>query len=255
MKKIFLYLCLSIVSLSFSQTQLSKDYSYNVSAPYKVFDADQKHYFTQGNNSIALKFDGKKVLLQKFNNDKPSFVKEKLYENYFPKNYKIERVLQLESKVFVFYSSWDGDNDNEQLFAVEADFETCTFKDNRNILKIAGKLSGKREFSFWGGSFNDMVAGTQEKFDFLVSHDSKRVLVQYSKKELVKNDKESFSVVGLVTFDSNLKQISEKEITMPYSVKTMNNIDYHLDMMVIYFYWLKFFMMIQKMKKRKRKMN
>jgi hypothetical protein len=229
MKKIFFYLCLLIVSLSFSQSQLSNDYSYNVSTPYKVFDADQKYYFTKGNHSIALKFDGKKVLLQKFNNDKPSFVKEKLFENYFPKNYKIERVLQLDSKVYVFYSSWDGDNDNEQLFAVEADFETCAFKDNRNILKIAGKITGKKEFSFWGGTFSEMIAGTQDKFDFLVSHDSKRVLVQYSKKELVKNDKESFSVVGLVTYDSNLKQISEKEITMPYSVKTMNNIDYHLD--------------------------
>lgn len=229
MKRILYIIPLFIINFLFSQKELSKDYSYTVSSPYKVFDAKQKVYFSQNNQSIAIKFDGKEVLIQKFDSQKPSFIKEKLYEKFFPKNYRVENVLEFDSKFYVFYSSWDGDKEKEQLFSVEIDFENGEFMSPKLIIEIKGKLTGKKSFSFFGGGFYDMIDGTQDKFDFLVSHDGKKMLVQYRKKPEVKNDKKSYDVIGLVAFGENLAQISEREIKMPYTERRMDNLDYQLD--------------------------
>ena len=229
MKKIILFVLIFTCHFLFSQKELSKDYSYKVSAPYKVFDAKQKIYFSQNNQSITIKFDEKKVLIQKFDNEKPSFKKEKLYEKFFPKNYRVEDVLELNSKYYVLYSSWNGDDDKEQLFSVEIDFEKGEFLTPKLIISIDGKITGKKSFSFFGGGIYDMMDGTQDKFDFLVSHDKKKMLVQYRKKPEVKNDKKSYDIIGLVAFDDDMTQISEKELKMPYTERKMDNLDYQLD--------------------------
>lgn len=229
MKKNLLLVLLFTINFIFSQKELSKDYSYTVSAPYKVFDASQKIYFSKNNQSIAIKFDEKKVLIQKFDSDKPAYLKEKLYEKFFPKNYRVEDVLEFDSKFYVFYSSWNGDEDKEQLFSVEIDFDKGEFITPKLIIEINGKLSGKKNFSFFGGGLYDMIDGTQDKFDFLVSHDRKKMLVQYRKKPEVRNDKKSYDVIGLVAFGENLAQISEREIKMPYTERRMDNLDYQLD--------------------------
>ena len=223
------YVLLFTINFIFSQKELSKDYSYTVSAPYKVFDASEKIYFSKDNQSLAIKFDEKKVLIQKFDSDKPAFLKEKLYEKFFPKNYRVEDVLEFDSKFYVLYSSWNGDEDKEQLFSVEIDFDKGEFMTPKLIIEIKGKLSGKKNFSFFGGGLYDMIDGTQDKFDFLVSHDRKKMLVQYRKKPEVRNDKKSYDVIGLVAFGDNLTQISEREIKMPYTERRMDNLDYQLD--------------------------
>lgn len=63
MKKTLFLLALSLFPIvgSYSQKTLSTDYTYAVSAPYKVFDASQKVYFSRNNQSIAIKFDEKSV--------------------------------------------------------------------------------------------------------------------------------------------------------------------------------------------------
>jgi len=97
--------------------KLSENYSYSVSEPYKVFDADRKLYFVRENEAMAIKIDGKDVLIQKFNSQKPAFIGQKKYEKVFPKNFVIEGIMEVDEKYSIFYSSWDGDNDKEQLFA------------------------------------------------------------------------------------------------------------------------------------------
>ena len=118
---------------SHSQKTLSTDYSYKISEPYKVFDAKEKMYFSKGNEVLALKIDGKEVLIQKFDSDKPAFIKEKLYEKFFPKNYVVEDVLELNGKYYFMYSSWDGDNDKEQLFYNEINFDKGEFSETSKL--------------------------------------------------------------------------------------------------------------------------
>ena len=220
MKRILYIIPLFIINFLFSQKELSKDYSYTVSSPYKVFDAKQKLYFSQNNQSIAIKFDGREVLIQKFDSEKPAYLKEKTYENFFPKNYKVEDVLEFDSKFYVLYSSWNGDKEKEQLFSVEIDFDKGEFMTPKLIISIDGKITGKRY---------SIYKGTQDKFNFLISYDKKKMLIQYRKKPEVKNDKKSYDVIGLVAFSENLTQISEREIKMPYTERRMDNLDYQLD--------------------------
>lgn len=230
MKKIAVLFSLVMFNCLYSQKELSKDYSYKASAPYRVFDAGSKYYFSKGNESLSIKFDGKEVLIQKFDSEKPAFLKEKLYEKFFPKNYRVESVLEMGESIYVFYSSWNGGDDKEQLFAAEIGFGKCEFVGQPKLLvQIDGKVAGKQSFSFFGGGLRDMIQGTQDKFDFLQSHDKKKLLVQYRKKPEVKNDKKSYDVVGLITYDASLNQVSEREIKMPYTERRMNNLDYQLD--------------------------
>lgn len=225
MNKTILFLALFIVApLCYSQKELSKDYSYKISEPYKVFDASEKIYFAKGNEALALKLDGKEILIQKFNTDKPSFVKETKYEKLFPKNYSVEDVLEIGGRYYVFYSSWDGDNDKEQLFSVEIDFDKGEFVTNHKLLfQVNGKIAGTMARS---GMFSLSV---EDKFDIFRSYDKRSVLVQYRKKPEVKRDTKSFDIIGLAAFDSQLNEISNREITMPYTERRMNNLDYQLD--------------------------
>lgn len=231
MKKLFSVLIMSALFLQvgYSQKTLSTDYSYKVSEPYTVFDAKEKIYFTKGNEVMALKLDGKEVLIQKFNSDKPAFIKEKLYEKFFPKNYSFEDVLELAGKYYLFYSSWDGDKDKEQLFSVEIDFGKGEFTGEQKLLfQVDGKIAGSLIAATRNTGFM-FTMGTVSKFDFMQSDDKKNVLIQYRKKPLVKKDVSSFDIIGLYTFDGNLNKTYNNEITMPYTERRMNNLDYQLD--------------------------
>ncbi|MEO8233976.1 MAG: hypothetical protein ABI549_01060 [Flavobacterium sp.] len=225
MKKLLCVLIVFTLSLqkSHSQKTLSTDYSYKVSEPYKVFDAKEKIYFSKGNEVLALKIDGKEILIQKFDSDKPAFIKEKLYEKYFPKNYSFEEVLEIDSKYYFMYSSWDGDNEKEQLFAAEINFASGEFVGTpKLVFQVDGKVAG----TMVGSMFSISV---EDKFDFYQSRDKKNVLIQYRKKPEVKRDTKSFDILGLYTFDGNLNKTSGAEVTMPYTERRMNNLDYQLD--------------------------
>ena len=224
MKKTILFLAIFIIApLCYSQKELSKDYSYKISEPYKVFDASEKIYFAKGNEALALKLDGKEILIQKFNTEKPSFIKEKKYEKFFPKNYSVEDILEIGERYFLFYSSWDGDKDKEQLFSVEIDFDKGEFLTSKLMFQVSGKIAGTMARS---GMFSMTV---EDKFDIFRSYDKKSILVQYRKKPEVKRDTKSFDIIGLAAFDSQLNEISNREITMPYTERRMNNLDYQLD--------------------------
>lgn len=231
MKKTILLATFLISStLAFCQKSLSPDYSYSISAPYKVFDAPSKYYFSKGNESVSLKFYKRDIFIQKFNNDKPAFIKSTLQEDFFPKNYRIESVLELGENIYVFYSSWNGKDDQEQLFSVILDFEKGKLSEvHKPIIIVEGKLTGGSNFHFFGGGLRDMINGTQDKFDFMLSHDKSKMLVQYVKKPEIKNDKKSYNVIGLVAFDENLNKVSDREVKMPYTERRMDNLDYQLD--------------------------
>jgi hypothetical protein len=232
MKKLFystLLLFTFALSQTYSQKTLSTDYSYKISDPYKVFDAKEKIYFSKNNEVIALKLDGKEILIQKFNSDKPAFIKEKKYEKFFPKNYSFEEILELSGKYYFFYSSWDGDNDKEQLFSVEIDFDKGEFVDDQKLLfQVDGKVAGSPMAA--SGNVGFMFSmGIVKKFDFIQSDDKKNLLIQYRKKPVEKKDTKSFDVIGLYTYEGDLKKTYGNELTMPYTERRMNNLDYQLD--------------------------
>lgn len=224
MKKTTCILVCSILSLSaYSQKTLSTDYAYTVSEPYRVIDADSKWYFSHGNGILTLKFDGKETYIQTFDANKPEFKTEKKYEKYFPKNYVLESIKEINDKFYVFFSSWDGDNDKEQLFSQEVDFAKGEFTGSPKLMfQVDGKVSGS-----YSGRMMDF--NVVDKFQILPSFDKKNFLVKYRRKPEVKNDKKSFDIIGLYAYDGNLNKLSNKEITMPYTERRMDNLDYQID--------------------------
>jgi len=223
MKKLVLALLLCAIWGTQAQKTLSADYSVKVSEPYRVVDADYKWLLSNDGDIVSLKFDGKDIYIQRFDGTKPAYLGEKKYESYLPKNYVVEQVKEFKNRYYVFYSSWDGDNQKEQLFAAEVDFAKGEFTGTpRLLLQVNGKISGK----YSGRAYDFQL---RDKFEILTSTDSKAILVKYRKKPEVKNDKKSFDIIGLGTFDADLKKVSVKEIVMPYTERRMNNLDYQID--------------------------
>lgn len=222
-KIIFSGAMLFLSMLSFAQMEVDKSYTYSVSEPYRVFDAGRKLYYAKGDEAMSIKIDGKDVLIQKFNSLKPAFIGEKKYEKVFPKNFVIEGIKQVDEKYCIFYSSWDGDNDKEQLFALEIDFSKGEMNTNpKLIMRVDGKISGSMEGSYFSMRVVD-------KFSFFQSNDKKKLLVQYRKKPEVKNDKKSYDILGFGFINNNLDLVSSREIKMPYTERKTENLDYHLN--------------------------
>lgn len=232
MRKILLFIAVIFYSVSLcAQSEHAKDYSYEVSDPYKVFDAYKKFYFSKEKVILTVKVEGITILIQKFDNDlpKPSFVSQKLYED-FPKNMQFEEVHEFDNKLYVFYSSWDGGNVNkEQLFYREIDFATGEFLGESKLLfKVDGKISGSVS-ELNQSSFFILDTTLRDKFDFYFSHDKKKMLVKYRKQPQSKSDLTSYDVLGLSIYESDLKLKSSNHFKMPYTERRMDNLDYAID--------------------------
>ena len=225
MKKFFLGAMLFLSMLSFSQMKVENSYSYKVSEPYKVFDADEKHYFSRDNKSITVKIDGRNIMIQSFDNEKPKFISEKLYKEFLPKNGVIEEVYELGNRYYVFYSSWDGgDVRREQLFAAEIDIEKGEFvSEPKRVFYIDGKVKGMAPNTIKYMNFNF------RKFEFYRSHDKSKMLVKFSRIPEVKNDKKSNEIIGYKVLNFDLSVNSESEVKMPYTERIMENLDYQLN--------------------------
>ncbi len=103
MKKVLLLLAiLATTGFAYAQKTLSKDYSYTISKPYKVFDG-QKFYFSRDGQVMTVKIDGKEAIIQKLDSkgEKVSFIAEKRYED-LPGNTQVEDVLEFGNKYYFF---------------------------------------------------------------------------------------------------------------------------------------------------------
>ncbi|OOB82843.1 hypothetical protein BZL53_07755 [Flavobacterium columnare] len=227
MRKTFLTLLVSVLAITtnYSQMKNSSEYSYKISEPYKVFDARNKVYFSKGNEVMAVKLDREEILIQKFDSNKPAFIKETKYEKIFPRNYSFEEILEINNKYYLFYSSWDGDAEKEQLFFREINFEKGEFSPESKLLfQVEGKIAGTLMSSGMGFSHS-----VEDKFDFYQSNDKSKLLIQYRKKPEVKRDTKSYDIIGLHSYDKSLNKLYSNEVTMPYTERRMENLDYQLD--------------------------
>ena len=236
MKKFICILALCLSVSAFAQKTLSKDYDFKVSQPYKVFDANMKYYFTRENEAMSVKFNGAKIAIQKFDTQKPALIKQNDYEKVLPKNYHVEDVLDVNGAFYIFFSSWNGDDDKEQLFAQQIDFATGEFTGTPKLLfQVNGKVTALEktnktvDANIDRSSFFMNVPAVPDKFEILQSFDKKNILVQYRKRPEVKRDVKSYDIIGLYAFDGSLNKISGKELKMPYTERRMNNIDYQVD--------------------------
>jgi len=224
MKKIGLLVALTfVVSTLFAQKDELDFKGVEVGVPYPVVDARSKNYFSYEDLIIGVKIDGKKFILQTYHTNKLTLEKIKIYED-FPKGFQVEEFLEINEKVYLFYSLWDKRNTKEQLFYREINPESCSFMGKGQLLvTVNGKVSG----STYSKGFYSF--GTADKFDLLTSFDESKLLVQYRKYPKHKKDAINKDVIGLHVFDANLEKEWGKEVEMPYTEKKMDNLDYTVD--------------------------
>lgn len=230
MKKTLLLCILLAPFFSISQKTLSEDYDYTVSEPYKVYDASKKFYFSDGESILTVKPWKGYLVIQKFGVANLNLISVKEYED-LPDNYMMEGMVEAQDKYYFFYSSWTGrDTEHEQLFYREIDFKTGEFVGEPiKLIDIDGRLAGT--FASTAGVSAPMMFGfgVTDKFDFKVSKDESKVLVQYRRKPEVKNDKESYDIIGVEVYDASLNKLWEKEYTMPYTERRMDVEDFAVD--------------------------
>jgi len=229
-KQLLLLLCFLTLGSITAQVKLSKDYSYSISKPYKVFDGD-KYYFNNDDYIITFKIDKKKILTQKLEIETLKELSRTEYKtvDVFPKNWVLEGVSQVGDNIYVYYSSWEGGKiKNERLFAKEIDFKTGKFVEgsDKKIVSIDGKVAGVTIKKGGTYSFNIQVV---DKFDIIKVDGSSNFLVKYRKKPKKKSDKKSYDVIGLEVFDKDLNKIWGNEFKMPYTERQMNLLDYAID--------------------------
>ncbi|MBD3582150.1 hypothetical protein [Flavobacterium selenitireducens] len=225
MKQILLLCAVLAASMGNAQKNktLSKDYEYKISEPYRVVDADDKYYISEEGKAIAVKIDKRDIYIQKFDTDKPAQVSMKLYEDAFPKNAVYERIAYIKGRVQLFFTQWDGDNKIEQLFTQEIDLDKGEFVGGKKlILQVQGKVSGQ-------ASGRVMDFNLTDKFPIYVSYDHSNFLVKFRRIPEKKRDTKSFDKIGLIAFDGDMNKLSERELTMPYTERQMDNLDYYVD--------------------------
>lgn len=190
--------------------------------PYAVIDAEYKDYFINNDKIVAIKYNHKKgIYLQHFDAKTLAFKGMKLYTD-IAKGTSFERAIQVKDGLFVLYSGWE--NDEEQLFAREVDFATGQFKGAaKKIFSIKEKFTGalvkKGMFSL------EKV----NKYRFLLSNDSSKLLVTYTIQPEKRNDSKNFEVVGVHVLNERMEVVWNKKLTMPYTEKKMDILDYTLN--------------------------
>lgn len=211
----------------FGQFEKPREISFEISDPYKVVDAESKHYFHADGHILSIKVDGKKAIVQKFEDATMRELFRK--ELKMPKSYSLETIKRLGNKFVLLYSIWDRSMESEQLFYREVDFKTGAWKGpEKKLIGTRGKIAGP-SIAFTGGLGFGYKFGVTDKFDFYYSADTSKMLVQYRKAPKSKSDAKNYDEIGLFVFDSELKEVWGEEVRMPYTEKKMNNIDYTVD--------------------------
>lgn len=214
MKKLVVLSIISLFALAvFSQENVK------LGEAYKVIDAGSKLYFEKGKTVITIKIAGSGIYLQKLDLESLSEVSVKQYTD-FPKGALLERILELNGKLYFFFSVWNKEQRAEQLFYREIDVVKGEFQAGaERILKLNEELAGS--FSFGVGIF--------DKFNFYYSGDSTKVLIQYRLKPEHRNDDISFDKIGFCVLDASMTIKWHKVVKMPYTEAGMDNVDYVVD--------------------------
>ncbi|MFP9115946.1 hypothetical protein ACLI1A_18560 [Flavobacterium sp. RHBU_3] len=237
-KQLLLLLALVATGLGYAQKELSKDYSYTISKPFKglkennpfSFSAykilyNRKDYFYKNGEVMVFKLNKDDILIEKINvsGDKASFIKDKQYKinDLFEKNFQIEGVIEFAGKYYFFYSSWNGDDEQEQLYYREIDFNKGEFVgENKLLFKIDGKVTQSTDMgqeTFFG------------KFNIHLNPDKTKMLINYRKKPLKRSDKKSYDTYGINAYGMDMIELWRKELTMPYTERRMDLLDFTID--------------------------
>lgn len=209
-------LFLLITNAVFSQSNVL------VGKPYPVIDSPTKLYFARGREVMTVKVEKGGILtIQKFNTERMELTGIKSYDD-FPKSSILEKILCIGKRYFVFFTRYN--NEIEELYVREIEFASGKFTGpGVKILSVKQKVTGAL------GQSGFMSFAVTDKFSFYHNSDSSKTLITYRIRPEIKSDKKNFDIIGLSVFDDEMDQLWSHEITMPYTEKKMDIMDYGVD--------------------------
>ena len=157
---------------------------------------------------LSVKIDGRKVVIQKMNTNELTEISKKTYDD-FPDRFSYENIIQYDGYICLFYSVYDKPNQTEQMY-----YRKISFKDGMFVGAGTRILAVNKKISYY--SFNS-------------SYDNTKLLIQYRLKAETRNVDKSFDIIGFNMFNEKLDLLWAKEVTMPYTEKKMDNLDYSVD--------------------------
>lgn len=210
----FAFVAASAFSNSFSQDEISssKEFTYEVSAPYPSVNVGFKKYYGVDGKVTAIKMDSKSFNVQQFDGKTLNQTQIQVYNDIEEKaNYEGELISG--TNIYYFFSLWDKATETEQLFMYTINTNTGKRESNKIIINTAkGKVANNNN---------------GPRYLFKKSFDESKILIQYRLKPANKNDDKSTDVIGCIVLNqSDLSKIWNKEVTMPYTEAQMNNIAY-----------------------------
>ncbi len=207
-----------------AQPKLSKDFIVTNSEPFQVVDAESKLYISDNANfSYSVKTDDGIVTLQKFDFLSMKEVGRKEYKDLPDKNIAVD-LINLDGKLIYFYQGFDKKADKNSLYAQYINEEGCSFGNEIKLITTEGEsaatIDPERVPVFRPGKSQTPT------FKLYYSIDSSKILINYRRKPLKKNDSENYDLLGFYVFDAALNQMWGREVKMPYTEEEMNNLSY-----------------------------
>ncbi len=226
MKNLVLSIILLLPFVGFGQ-KLSPDFTISKSEPFKVVDAKSKEYVAveDGNFTIAVKTDGERITIQKFDVKGMKEIARNVYED-FPKYTKIQKLLKIDGRVYYVFEAYNKKAKTFSVYSREIDIANTSFNKINKLFTTKGPVvvTGEIKQAASAGTFFNF--GIMPKFEVVVSFDESKILIRYRNKPKVKDDSKNKDILGFYVFDNKFNQIWGKEVKMPHTEEDMNNLAY-----------------------------
>ena len=82
---------------------IAQSFDYDVSSPYRVYDAAEKEYERFDDHVVSIKISGREALIQRFSIDGMAEVSRKEYDD-FDKDFQFEMIRRIGDHFYLFYS-------------------------------------------------------------------------------------------------------------------------------------------------------
>ena len=194
---------------------------------YPVVDAQEKFYFSKGNDIVSVKINKDMINFQKYDGASLQQLSSKAAEG-LPQGSEFEGFVEIKGKLHFFYAVWDEKDDTVKLYSRVVDFQKGNLaSEEQYYLTANNEITGTRR------KHNMYPIGTvaNDFFDLYHSQDSTKLLIQYGKLAEKKGEKKNQQISCMAVFDftGEVKKLWSREVTWPFDVSKVINPDYCID--------------------------
>ncbi len=210
-----LFIFLFCSGFTFAQKPiLSRDFTFNASEKYKRIKGINSYYVASRDRMVSIKKGRKDMTIQRFSlkDLKEDVKKRQIIED----KGDFQTVMDLGGRAVVFYTIKDkAFAQRISLTGIIAEKPVLVGSDKENI---SDDFGFKSTFGFDAG-------GRINKFIFKKSFDGNKLLVLFR----IKTANDKADKIGINVYDSTLKLLWKRKVTLPYATERMENEDFAID--------------------------